>query len=50
MSERARDFEVYPCLRTGGMGIGMTTSRVLRHERFLVDPHAVAKEIWEQSG
>ena len=27
----------------GGMGIGQTTGAVLRHGKFLTDPHAVCK-------
>jgi len=34
----------------GGMGIGMTVGRTLRHDKFLSDPQSAAREVWEQSG
>lgn len=34
----------------GGMGLGATTSNVLRHQKFLSDPHAAAEDVWVRSG
>ena len=34
---------------SGGMGIGMTTKKVLTHPEFLKDPQACAREVWEAS-
>lgn len=33
-----------------GMGLGATTSHVLRHNSFLTDPHSASNSIWELSG
>lgn len=38
------------CSHIGGLGIGMTVSRVLHHDLLLTDPHAAAKDVWERSG
>ncbi|XP_028414474.1 uncharacterized protein LOC114537610 [Dendronephthya gigantea] len=34
----------------GGMGRGMTTSKVLEHPYYLTDPHKAAHDIWVRSG
>ncbi|XP_076447765.1 ADP-ribosyl-[dinitrogen reductase] glycohydrolase-like isoform X2 [Babylonia areolata] len=34
----------------GGLGIGRTTNTVLRHPKFVTDPHSVAYEVWDSSG
>ena len=37
-------------ISAGGMGIGMTVSRTLKHAKFLTDPVGAAQNIWEDSG
>ncbi len=37
-------------VRAGGMGIGMTVGRTLKHFKFLEDPVGAAQQIWEDSG
>lgn len=33
---------------SGGLGIGQTVGSVLRHSKFLSDPHLAAHEVWIQ--
>jgi len=33
-----------------GMGLGATVGAVLRHPKFLVDPHTAASEVWTHTG
>ena len=42
--------DIILCSHIGGLGIGMTVSRVLHHDLLLTNPHAAAKDVWEQSG
>ncbi|XP_077985141.1 uncharacterized protein LOC144439775 isoform X2 [Glandiceps talaboti] len=35
---------------TGGLGIGMTTYKVIRDKKFIRNPHQVAFDVWDASG